>query len=114
MVKPELEKQLHLREMELNSLLEVTQAINANIPEESLYKIYHFTTIASLHIKKLALYVHDGDWSCKVNYGTEKDFRSVPIDERVMNVQKITKVDAAFAGLEEFEIIIPIAHKDTP
>ena len=68
------EKLLHLKELELNSLLEITQAINSNLPEEALYKIYHFTLIANLNINKLALFVFDEDWSCKVNYGTEKNF----------------------------------------
>ena len=29
-----------LKELELNALLEITQAINDNLPEENLYKIY--------------------------------------------------------------------------
>ena len=38
-----LEKKLSLKELELTSLMEVTQAINANLPENDLYKIFHFT-----------------------------------------------------------------------
>ena len=49
----------HLRQMQLNSLLEMTAAINANLPETSLYKIYHFTLLAGLEIKKLALFVYN-------------------------------------------------------
>lgn len=52
----------HLRQMQLDSLLEVTKAINANLPEASLYKIYHFTLLAGLEIKKLALFVKEGTW----------------------------------------------------
>lgn len=114
MVKSDLEKELHLREMELNSLLEVTQSINANLPEESLYKIYHFTTIASLHIKKLALYVLDSEWNCKVNYGTEKDYKNQTFNQEILNITNISKLNPGLIDFSEFDIVIPIAHKSKP
>jgi len=113
MVKTDLEKNLHIKEMELISLLEVTQAINANLPEDSLYKIYHFISIGSLQIKKLALYVHEQEWVCKVNYGTEKDFRNIPFPESFLSIQGISNVDFP-SNFKGFEIVIPIAHKDIP
>jgi sigma-B regulation protein RsbU (phosphoserine phosphatase) len=69
-----LQNQFDLKELELNALLEITQAINNNLPEVSLYKIYGFILRANLRINKLALYVKDEDWVCKVNYGTNVDF----------------------------------------
>ncbi|MDX5345913.1 MAG: serine/threonine protein phosphatase, partial [Hymenobacteraceae bacterium] len=33
------QKELNLKELELKALLEITQAINNNLPENSLYKI---------------------------------------------------------------------------
>jgi sigma-B regulation protein RsbU (phosphoserine phosphatase) len=114
MVKSDIERQLHLREMELNSLLEITQAINANIPEESLYKIYHFTTIASLHVKKLALYVWEEKWNCKVNYGSSREYRNQPLDEKVVEVNKISRHSGEYPDFREFDVIIPIVHKNIP
>jgi sigma-B regulation protein RsbU (phosphoserine phosphatase) len=64
-----------IKELELNSLLEITQAINNNVPEDFLYKIYNFTLRSNLKIKKLALYVLDDLWNCKVNFGTEQAFQ---------------------------------------
>lgn len=40
-----------IKELELNSLLEITQAINDNLSEEKLYKIYDFTIRGNLNIK---------------------------------------------------------------
>ena len=68
-----------LKELELNALLEITQAINNNLPEESLYKIYNFTIRANLKLTKLALYVKDDSWECKVNYGSKNDFSTIPL-----------------------------------
>jgi sigma-B regulation protein RsbU (phosphoserine phosphatase) len=107
------EKLLHLKELELNSLLEITQAINSNLPEEALYKIYHFTLIVNLNINKLALYVMDDDWSCKVNYGTEKNYKEQPISAELLLINKITEIKGDIPGFNEFDKIIPIAHKST-
>ena len=69
-----IRKNFELKDLELNSLLEITQAINNNLPEESLYRIFNFTLRANLKIKRLALYVKDDNWECKVNFGTKNDF----------------------------------------
>ena len=60
----ELQRQLDRKELELNALLEITQAINSNVPEESLYKMFNFTLRSNLQIRKLALYVFDEQWKC--------------------------------------------------
>lgn len=114
MVRDQLElltNKLHLKQLELNSLLEVTQAINANLSEESLYKIYHFTLLANLKIKKLSLFVLDNEWDCKVSFGTRKSFKKVVLSEKVVSASSITEVDDTFIGFEEFDLLIPIAHK---
>ena len=70
MEEQSVKEKLELREMELISLLEITQAINNNLPAESLFKIFEFTLRANLRMEKLALFVFDDKWSCKVNFGT--------------------------------------------
>ena len=118
--EPLSENQYELKELELNALLEVTQAINNNLAEESLYKIFNFTLRANLSIKKLALYVLDeqddqaGIWECKTNFGTEIDFARVMLNEHFLPVRNVTYVrDLPDPGLfEEFDIAIPVSHKD--
>ncbi|MCR6638815.1 MAG: hypothetical protein NVV82_07450 [Sporocytophaga sp.] len=106
-----LANSLQLKQLELNSLLEVTQAINFNLPEDSLYKIFYFTLIANLKIKKFALYVFDFGWSCKVNYGTKTNFKSIELDQSFFNVSKISKLEKAAEQFSEFDLLIPVAHK---
>jgi sigma-B regulation protein RsbU (phosphoserine phosphatase) len=107
-----LKDKLHLKELELNSLLEMTQAINANLPEESLYKIFHFTLIANLNIKKLALFVLDKEWNCKVNFGTKVNYKTKTLSKSILKINKINKVKGKVKDFEEFDIVIPIAHKE--
>lgn len=102
-----------LKELELNALLEITQAINGNLPEENLYKIYGFTIRGNLNIQKLALYVLGENWECKVNFGTDIKFEEQPFDERFLSYQKIQSLSKYENSVyNEFQKIVPIAHKD--
>jgi sigma-B regulation protein RsbU (phosphoserine phosphatase) len=107
-----LAAKIDIKQMELNALLEITQAINDNFPEDKLYKIYEFTIRGNLNIKKLALYVMDDQWECKVNFGTAVHFRGLPPDESFLNYEKISAVKLkADSPFSEFQLIVPIAHK---
>ncbi|MFZ1808348.1 MAG: PP2C family protein-serine/threonine phosphatase [Cyclobacteriaceae bacterium] len=109
-----LEKKIEKKELELNALLEITQAINSNVPEESLYKIFNFTLRANLNINKLALFVLDEIWNCKVNFGTEKSFLKITLDDHFKMIRKIHNMsEFEKCDFHEFDIVIPVAHKDS-
>ncbi len=108
-----IEDQLKLKQLELNAVLEITQAVNNNLPEEALYKIYDFTLRANLNVRKLALYVFDEEWSCKVNHGTSYDFFEEPIDKCFKSLRKVTQLDEVDCPkhFKEFDYLIPVFHK---
>lgn len=108
----ELKKQVERKELELNSLLEITQSINNNVPEDSLYKIFNFTLRSNMNIKKLGLFVLDEVWNCKVNFGTKNNFQKLKLDDRFKLIKNIHRMDE-FDECEfhEFDIVIPVAHK---
>jgi sigma-B regulation protein RsbU (phosphoserine phosphatase) len=105
-------KQYHLKQMELNSLLEITEAINNNLPEKALYKIYDFTIRANLNIDKYALYVFEEDWQAKVSYGITVDLKvngTLPLE--ITGLQEITRINDIESPFDQFKIAIPILHK---
>ncbi len=93
--------------IELNSLLEITQAINANIPEDHLYKVFYFTCISNLHISELALFVLEKDsfvekFSHALSF-TTKDlelFQSVDFE--------VSKVKSIYPNINQ---VFPVRHK---
>ena len=108
-----LKNRYEIKELELNSLLEVTQAINNNVPEEFLYKIYNFTLRSNLKIKKLALFVLDDIWNCKVNFGTRHSFLKSKLPDCFKDVKSICSLqDFEQTDFSEFDIVLPVAHKD--
>lgn len=111
MAELSLQSKFEIKELELNALLEVTQAINNNVSEESLYKIYNFTLRSNLNIKKLALFVLDDRWNCKVNFGTQINFLQVELPEYYTALNGISSIKGDESDFGEFDIIIPVAHK---
>ena len=104
---------LLVKDLNLNSLLEVTQAINANLAESSLYKIFQFTLLANLNVRKLALFVKDDDWICKVNFGTTIDYSHNDLTNEILSIHEIQEFHAeSGATYSEFDLIIPVIHKE--
>jgi phosphoserine phosphatase RsbU/P len=110
----ELEKVLQLKELEINSLLEVTQAINLNLAEDALYRIFNFTLRANLNIGKVALFVYEEVWECKVNFGTREDFTKIKTTSEIQKIKELTNVKDTFKNtpFEEFDLLIPVLHKE--
>ncbi len=103
---------LDIRDLELNALLEITQAINNNLAESDLYKIYRFTVLADLKVKQLALYVKDDHWDCKVHFGTQTDWSDTFLPQEYWEETEgrcMTEEDGDFSVFDE---MIPVLHKD--
>ncbi len=101
-----------LKQMELNSLLEITQAINKNMSEENLYKIYEFTIRANANISQLVLIVKDHeDWEKKVVYGLNS-VKDLMLDRNYLEIDEVTKIDNPESSMG-FEWAIPVKHKNS-
>ncbi len=100
-----------LKQMELNSLLEITQAINNNMSEDNLYKIYEFTIRANQHISQLVLIVKDeGDWDQKVMYGVNS-IEDLMLDRDYLEINEVTPIKNPQNSMG-FEWAIPVKHKN--
>ena len=105
-------KLYHLKQMELDSLLEITEAINSNLPEAALYKIYDFTIRANLNIDKYALYVYEDGWQAKVSFGVEIDLKeNVTLPKQLSKLSKISTIKGIEEPFDQFKTAIPILHK---
>lgn len=110
-----LQKKIVEKDLEINALLEITQAVNNNLPEEDLYKIFEFILRANLFISRMALYVSEEEWECKAQLGTSKDFKTVELGQSCLTIEATTKVrnvDLDVPCFSEFDIIIPVKHKE--
>ena len=67
-------EKLELNEFKLNSLLEITKAINNNLSIENILKIFEYILREQLGISKLILYAYDSlNWNCILHFGSRED-----------------------------------------
>lgn len=92
------------KQIKLNSLLEVTQAINSNVSEDDLYRIFYFICISTMKFERYALAVFEGEeLIVKVEHG----FRV-----SATNLDRLkTKKDNL--KLNSIDDVLPITHKKT-
>lgn len=112
MAEKDYKKSFHLKQMELDSLLEITQSINNNLPESALYKIYDFTARANLNVNKLALFVLERSWEPKVYFGLSKEeITEMVIPDEFSGLVEITSLQEYDPPFNAFDVLLPIIHK---
>ena len=113
-----LEKRLFFKERELQALLEITQAITHDANEADLYKIYQFTLIGQLGVRKMALYVlEDSLFRLKVNFGTALQAGSHFALHNLPPQCQAQPCPVPELGLsaewQPFELLVPVRQQET-
>ena len=110
-----LEEQLRVRDIELNALLEVTQAINNNISATGLMKLYENILVKQIGVKKLAVFTKTDRWVCTNTYGITPADAEKLIPEFIPGFKQISKLEVGSHSLaDHFEVVIPVYHKTIP
>ena len=106
----DFKKKYNLKQMELDSLLEITQAINNNMSEKNLFKIYEFTIRANLNVSQLLLCVSEGEkWDKKVVFGIDST-EKIKVNESFYEVTDVTPIkDPKYS---DFDWVVPVKHKN--
>lgn len=110
-----LEKELSLKQLQIKSLLTITQAINDNVSAEGLFNMYKSFLSWEMGIEKMALFViEDQGWECtaSINFNRKGKEEIVPLLLQHKRMYTIKKDDAA--ALHGFDIVIPVFHKELP
>jgi sigma-B regulation protein RsbU (phosphoserine phosphatase) len=108
-----LEQKVRQRDFKLNALLEITKAINANLPIEGLLSEYERVLRSELTIEKLILYTKsEQQWVCLLQYGIEDGLTKTIADESFFKTKEISFSEGRRS--ESFDLIIPIRQNDQP
>ena len=108
-------EKLELNEFKLNSLLEVTKAINNNLSIENILKIFEYIFREQLGISKLILYANDSlNWNCILHFGARGLNKKINVKKDLTHIKDITVIESSsIETLNSFDIVIPIFHKKT-
>ncbi len=111
-----LENELHLKNLQIKSLLGITQAINNNVSEPGLYKMYRDFLAWEMSVDKMALLTQEKEgWTCAACIDTGRDFITEALIAWLNNLERlhtITEDDPEV--LRGFDIVIPVQHKEEP
>lgn len=107
---------LRLSNSKLNTLLEITNAINNNSSEKELFELLEAILVNDLNIGKFILFTKDEDWKASISFGlSQKEANSVnihPIVEKYNTIESLNSVQEG--GLAKLDVVIPVFHKESP
>lgn len=101
--------------LKLNALLEITKAINNNDTTTRLLELYQEILENRLGVGKLVLFHFDSNWKCILKYGVGEEFDNIEFDEELLTIKEIGTIGFSKGVFSEnFEIVIPVYHKQIP
>lgn len=104
-----------IKDIKLNSLLEITRAINHNFSTEQLLEIFEEVLETQLNIGKLVLFSYENGWKCILKYGVGEEYNDINVERDLLPIEEIGTINFSKKTLNKaFEIVIPVFHKSQP
>ncbi|MBP1670220.1 MAG: rsbU 3 [Bacteroidetes bacterium] len=107
---------LQVTTFKLQWLQEITLAINANLPQEDLLKIFEDHLTQDLSIQKVLLFIFEEKWKCVLRSGeVGKSYMAIDVERDLLPIKEISiNTSNPNKMLEAFDIVIPVINKDVP
>ena len=102
---------LKISRFKLDSLLDITLSINANLPTETLLAKYESILRESLGIGKILIFKRSVEWECIFNAGFPKKFEKIDVESRLLGFDDITYVSSDM-DFETVDIIVPVFNNN--
>jgi len=104
---------LQLTTFKLQSLLNITLAINENYSQEDLLKLYEKLLTSDLNIGKVLIYKLEEAWQCILSSGSAADsYPNIDVETDLMPIQDISFITSSpNKSLNAFDIVIPVINK---
>lgn len=114
-VLEELENRLRSRDFKLNSLLEITKAINSNAPVSDILNIYNYVLTEQLGIRKFILFNYQKEWNVLDKVGIKGKVKDIDVEKDFLRFSDITVIESSYKkSLDKFDVVIPVYHKEKP
>jgi len=111
-----LEKDLSLKELQIKSLLTITQAINENVSADGLFNMYRSFLSWEMGIDRMGLFIpNENNWKCAAQINLRPNQKSQEIIDELLKHKRLHTVkDDDPDIIQLFDIVIPVFHKDEP
>lgn len=110
-----VERELNLKQLQVNRLLNITQAINNNLPAKDLFEMYNSFLSWEMGVKKMALYIKKSEhWFCTSSIGIPVDLLQLNINDKLAAYARPNSLeDVDHPLIKEFDVVVPVLHKET-
>lgn len=102
---------LSILRFKLDSLLDITLSINANLPTEDLLSQYEYILRHNLGIGKILIFKRSETWECLLNGGFPKDLETIDVESRLKNITEIVYVTPEL-NFDGVDIIVPVYNNN--
>ncbi|NBW58976.1 MAG: hypothetical protein EBR41_00145 [Crocinitomicaceae bacterium] len=107
----DIQYQIEFKDVKLQALLEITNAINSNLPIEQLLNLFSFILKEQLGFKKFILLHHQEEWNCLVKTGYKGKIELKEVEKDFERFKEITLVESSTNTIiKEFQAIVPVFH----
>jgi len=105
-----------VKDFKLNTLLEITNAINDNLPEEQLFILFEYILQNQLGIGKAVIFLNqDQVWQVVLQYNVNEKDLMINIEHELKKVTDISVLNTARnVSTSSFDVVIPIHHQSKP
>jgi len=113
----QLERELHLKQLQINRLLNITQAINSNVKVGELFEMYSSFLSWEMGVRKMALFFRkDDQWHCAAALGFDKtEVDAMELSKELTSYTRPNNLsDSSHPFVKQFDVVIPVLHKDVP
>lgn len=109
------ERLMKLKQLQIDALLDISQAINNNFPTSALLRIYEFTLKAQFSVPKLLVFVKNENWECVCASGVSSDAKKIDAGKDLVQYERITQLEGKKKKkLQDFNVVIPVIHLSKP
>ncbi len=111
-----LEHEVNLKQLQINSLLAITQAINDNVAADALYAMFNNFLRWEMGIRRMALFIQEnGRWECKTSLDVPPELLAEDITPQLARFKSMTGLENHQHPLfQQFDLVIPVLHKTSP
>ncbi len=104
------------RQAELNSLLEISQAINRNYTESTIFQMFEFVLKMHLKVGSLRMFIcRDDIWNAAATYGLSRisPKQQYNLCKKLKNYTEVTFLEESTdAELKEYALLIPVFYSE--
>ena len=107
-----LESQIELKDFKLNSLLDITTAVNLNKDVAELTRLFEFIVREQLGYDKFVFFNKQDAWTCLLRVGYKGKVKNIDVDRELGRFLEITEIESSQSDLlMDFDVIVPVSHK---